>query len=96
MAALTGAMVALIHHPHVQARAQAEIDLIVGRDRLPNFTDMDELPYVSAICREVMRWKLVTPMAVSHAAVKDDIFEGYFIPKGKIMVYFLLAIGTNF
>ncbi|EIM86329.1 cytochrome P450 [Stereum hirsutum FP-91666 SS1] len=86
MAALTGAMVALIHHPHVQARAQAEIDLIVGRDRLPNFTDMDELPYVSAICREVMRWKLVTPMAVSHAAVKDDIFEGYFIPKGSTVV----------
>lgn len=96
MAALTGAMVALIHHPHVQARAQAEIDLIVGRDRLPNFTDMDELPYISAICREVMRWRLVTPLAVGHAALEDDVYEGYFIPKGKLMVINILVPGSDF
>lgn len=82
MAALTGAMMALVHHPYVQTRGQAEIDLVIGRDRLPNFSDKDELPYISAICREVMRWRLVTPLAVDHAAAQDDIYEGYFIPKG--------------
>lgn len=73
---------ALVHHPRVQSRAQAEIDLVIGRNRLPNFSDKDELPYISAICREVMRWRLVTPLAVDHAAAQDDVYDGYFIPKG--------------
>lgn len=87
MAALTGAMMALVNHPYVQSRAQAEIDVVIGRDRLPNFSDKDELPYISAICREVMRWRLVTPLAVDHAAAQDDVYDGYFIPKGIYTVH---------
>ncbi|EIM86325.1 cytochrome P450 [Stereum hirsutum FP-91666 SS1] len=86
MATLTGAAVALVRHPEVQTRAQTEIDLVVGRERLPDFSDKDNLPYVSAICREVMRWRPVTPLAVSHASTKDDVYAGYFIPKGSTVV----------
>lgn len=82
MATLTGAAIALVQHPEVQTRAQTEIDLVVGRGRLPDFSDKENLPYVSAICREVMRWRPVTPLAVSHASTKDDVYAGYFIPKG--------------
>ena len=53
---------ALVLSPHVQKRAQAELDLVVGRDRLPMFDDRPRLPYIEALCRELMRWQMVTPM----------------------------------
>lgn len=89
MAALTGAIMALVHHPDVQSRGQAEIDRVVGRDRLPDFSDREQLPYISAICREVLRWRLIAPLAVSHATSKDDVYNGYFIPKGKFTKSFI-------
>jgi len=44
--------------------AQAEIDAIVGNDRLPTFADRDMLPYVNAVVSEVLRWNSVAPTGV--------------------------------
>ncbi|KAI0339649.1 cytochrome P450 [Trametopsis cervina] len=46
-------------HPDVMRRAQAEIDSIVGRDRMPTMEDRNRLPYVSAVIREVLRCESV-------------------------------------
>lgn len=53
---------ALVISPQVQKRAQEELDMVVGRDRLPTFDDRPRLPYIDAICRELLRWQMVTPM----------------------------------
>ena len=53
---------ALALHPEVQKKAQAEIDAVVGPDRLPEFEDRPSLPYVNAVIKELMRWNLVTPL----------------------------------
>lgn len=42
-------------HPEVQRRAQAEIDAVVGHDRLPSFADREHLPYTEALVQEVFR-----------------------------------------
>ena len=76
-------------HPEVQKKAQAEIDLIIGSDRLPEFEDRPSLPYLEAIYREVMRWSQVLPVAVAHASTEDDYYKGYFIPKGAYSISFL-------
>jgi len=55
-------ILALVLSPHVQKRAQAELDLVVGRDRLPTFDDRPRLPYIEAICKEVVRWQMVSPL----------------------------------
>jgi hypothetical protein len=52
---------ALTLFPHVQRRAQAELDAVVGRDRLPTFDDRPRLPYIEALCKELMRWQVVSP-----------------------------------
>lgn len=52
----------MMNNPEVQERAQAEIDKVVGIDRLPNFDDLPALPYVGALIREVKRWHPVTPL----------------------------------
>ncbi|KAG1864134.1 cytochrome P450 [Suillus subalutaceus] len=75
---------AMVLNPEVQAKAQAEIDLVVGKDRLPNFDDRPALPYVEAILRETLRWHPVIPMGVPHATTTSDVYNGYFIPKALI------------
>lgn len=82
MAAMQGAILALVLNPQAQIRAQAELDAHIGRDRLPDFSDRPHLPFVNAICREVLRMNPVLPLALAHAALRDDVYEGYFIQKG--------------
>ena len=43
-------------------RAQAEIDKVVGKDRLPSFADQANLPYVTAVAKEALRWRTVSAL----------------------------------
>lgn len=52
----------MVLHPEVHKKAQAEIDRVIGRERLPDFSDVESLPYISAVIKEVMRWNPVTPL----------------------------------
>jgi cytochrome P450 len=73
-------------NPEVCKRAQDEIDNVTGGDRLPEYHDRPSLPYVEAIYREVMRWRPPFPLGVAHSVTEDDIYDGYFIPKGQFFV----------
>jgi cytochrome P450 len=76
----------MIAFPEVQRRAQAEIDAVVGRDRLPTFDDAPRLPYVRAITKEIQRWRPTVPFGVPHAATEEDWYEGMYIPKGTVCI----------
>ncbi|KAG1905769.1 cytochrome P450 [Suillus fuscotomentosus] len=69
--------------PDVQKKAQAEIDAVVGTDRLPSFADRDSLPYIEALVKESLRWNVVVPTGIPHCVSEDDIHDGYYIPKGS-------------
>ncbi|KAN0125502.1 cytochrome P450 [Russula decolorans] len=84
VSSINSLFLALVLFPQVQKRAQAELDAVVGRDRLPTFDDRPHLPYIEAICKELMRWLMVAPIGVSHSSRKDDVYKGFFIPKGQI------------
>ncbi|KAF9522932.1 cytochrome P450 [Crepidotus variabilis] len=77
---------AMVLFPEVQKKAQAEIDAVVGNDRLPTFADMPHLPYVNAVVTETLRWNCVAPSGIPHAAVEDGYINGYFVPKGAIIL----------
>ena len=79
-------MLAMLAFPEVQRRAQAEIDDVVGRDRLPTFADSPRLPYVHAIIKEVLRWRPILPFGIPHAATEEDWYEGMYIPKGTLCI----------
>ncbi|KAI0265316.1 cytochrome P450 [Gloeopeniophorella convolvens] len=86
VAALTSFFLAALLHPDVQKKAQAEIDAATARERLPAFEDRSRLPYVDAICKEVQRWRPVAPLSLPHALKYDDVYEGFFIPKGAVVL----------
>ena len=69
VASMTSLFVALTLYPEVQRRAQAQLDSVVSRDRLPTFEDRSRLPYIEAICKELLRWQLVLPLGTSSSHV---------------------------
>ncbi|KAI0034413.1 cytochrome P450 [Vararia minispora EC-137] len=71
--------------PDAQRKAQEEIDSVIGPDRLPTFADRHRLPYVEAVLSEVLRWGPVGPIDIPHLLMEDDVYNGYFIPKGSIV-----------
>ncbi len=73
-------------HPDAQKKAQAELDAVVGPDRLPEFSDWKSLVYVNAAIRETLRWHTIVPLGVAHATVADDDLHGYFIPAGTMLL----------
>ncbi|KDQ11968.1 hypothetical protein BOTBODRAFT_34825 [Botryobasidium botryosum FD-172 SS1] len=73
-------------HPEAQKKAQAEIDRVVGTDRLPTWSDRQNLPYVAALCLEVLRWHPPGPMGIAHAIYQEDTYRDWRIPAGSIVM----------
>lgn len=76
----------MLLHPEVQHKAQEELDRVIGRDRLPEFSDENHLPYIRAIYSEVLRWQPFAPLCVPHRCSEDNEYRGMFIPKGSIVL----------
>jgi len=70
-------------NPSIQEKAQREIDRVVGRDRLPDFSDRPTMPYLEAIYREVLRCRQPLGMGLAHRLTEDVYYKGYLIPKGE-------------
>jgi len=76
---------AMVMHPEVLEKAQKEIDSVVGRDRLPTFSDRASLPFVDAVLSETYRWGVPVPLSLPHRLMEDDVYRGMFIPKGSLV-----------
>ncbi|KAN0086143.1 Cytochrome P450 [Tylopilus felleus] len=85
----------MVENPHVWKRAQADIDAVVGTDRLPEFDDRPSLPYIDAIIREVIRWRPALPLGGPHSLTRSDVYDGYYIPKGAIVLQNVWAMSRD-
>ncbi|KAF7360792.1 Cytochrome P450 [Mycena venus] len=83
---VTAYFLAAAKYPEIQTKAQAEIDAVVGQNRLPTLEDRKSLPYIEAICKELMRWLPVAPLAIPHRAMADGMYNNYFIPKDSLVI----------
>ncbi|PKY00944.1 cytochrome P450 [Aspergillus campestris IBT 28561] len=86
---------AMLLHPESLAKAQAEIDQVVGSDRLPSFSDKPSLPYINGIVNECCRWQAVLALGFPHSTTDDDEYCGYRIPKGTMLFANAWAIGFD-
>lgn len=86
VAIIESVICALVMFPEVVKRAQEEIDQAVGSDRLPNFEDRINLPYVDGIIKEAWRWNPVGPMGLAHKSEEDIVYGEYLIPSGSILL----------
>ncbi|KAJ7731639.1 cytochrome P450 [Mycena metata] len=92
VAVLITFLLAMLANPEAQKKAQAEIDSVTGQTRLPDFNDQDALPYVSALVKEVLRWRPATPIGVPHFLPVEDEYRGFRIPANSIVIGNVWAI----
>ncbi|PVH76700.1 putative cytochrome P450 [Cadophora sp. DSE1049] len=91
-----GFVKAMILYPNVQREAQQEIDTVVGSDRMPEWEDRENLPYIRGIVEESLRWMPTTlTAAVPHSVTRDDVYNGYLIPEGAIIMMNVWALNNN-
>ncbi|KLO06513.1 CyP450 monooxygenase [Schizopora paradoxa] len=78
-------LLAMTLFPEAQKKGQEEIDRVIGNDRLPDFEDKENLPYIDAIYKECLRWNQPLPLGVPHLLTEDDTYNGYFLPAGTVV-----------
>ncbi|CUA71257.1 O-methylsterigmatocystin oxidoreductase [Rhizoctonia solani] len=78
----------MLHYPEVQRLAQEEIDEKLGKNRLPTSSDLDFLPYVEALYKEVLRWQPLGPIGIPHrfGSDTDDEYKGMRIPANAMVI----------
>ncbi|KAB8259441.1 cytochrome P450 [Aspergillus pseudonomiae] len=94
-AALEVFVMASVLHPQVVSHAQQELDDVVGKNRLPLFSDIPNLPYINAFVKEVLRWRPIAPLGLPHAVTQDDEYMGYLIPKGATVIPNIWSLGHD-
>lgn len=88
-------LLAMSLYPDVQARAREEVDRVLGQSGLPNFEDQADMPYIHALVLESLRWNPPVPTGVPHCSREDDVYNGYFIPKGTTVIPNLWQISRD-
>ncbi len=85
----------MVLHPDIQKEVQDELDAVVGRSRLPCWSDRTSTPYTEAVLHEIQRRANILPNGVPHATRVDVNFRGFFIPKGTVVFPNLEAVLMN-
>jgi hypothetical protein len=63
----------MLLHPDAQKSAQAELDRVLGGDRLPRMEDRAQLPYLEATFKELLRWEPVAPIGKRTCFIMSEI-----------------------
>ncbi|CAN1238613.1 Cytochrome P450 CYP82J17 [Linum grandiflorum] len=75
----------LLNNSHAMELAQQELDTKVGRTRLVQYSDIENLVYLQAVVKETLRLYPSAPTAVPHVAMEDCTVQGYHVPKGAMV-----------
>ncbi|KAG7278549.1 hypothetical protein CRUP_033417, partial [Coryphaenoides rupestris] len=67
-------------------KVQAEMDRVVGRERLLSMKDRGTLPFTEATIMEVERLTVAVPLGIPHMASETTEFRGFTIPKGTVII----------
>lgn len=96
--AMTWAVYMLCKHPQIQTRLRGEV-----REHLPSIDDsstivtdkvLDKLPYLHAVCSELLRVYSPVPLTLREAA-KDTTIVGQFVPKGTTIILAPWAVNMS-
>lgn len=91
-------VMASICYPETYVRAREEVDRICDKNgalRMPELSDMDQMPYMCAIIKELLRWRPIFQLTPDHTLTNDMEFEGYSFPQGTGFVINQIAISDE-
>ncbi|KAK7400637.1 hypothetical protein VNO78_11866 [Psophocarpus tetragonolobus] len=88
------ALAELINNPRVLQKARDEVYSVVGKDRLVDEADTQNLPYIRAIVKETFRMHPPLPV-VKRKCVEECEINGYVIPEGALILFNVWAVGRD-
>lgn len=93
-------MLFLTKYPDLQKKLHGELDALLLVDgqqqpRLPTFEDRERLKGLDDFLMETMRCLPLNPLMIPHKSLRDDVYEGMFIPAGTTVFANTTAMTTN-
>ncbi|CAH2060871.1 unnamed protein product [Thlaspi arvense] len=85
----------MLNHPEILEKATNELDMVVGKDRLVQESDIPQLNYIKACSRESFRLHPANALMPPHVARQDITLAGYFVPKGSHVLVSRIGLGRN-
>lgn len=83
----------MVLHPEIQAKAQSEIDNVVGKTQMVSNSDLPNLPYLNAIVKETLRVHPPGPLlSWARLSIHDTHVGEHFIPAGTTAMVNMWAI----
>lgn len=93
--ALNILVMAALEFPAPFRKARDEIDKLCGSGsnaRFPVLDDMEDLRYICAMAKEVLRWRTIFFLTPDHTSTQDIEFEGCLFPAGTGFVINEIAV----
>lgn len=88
-------MAELLRNPETMAKAQSEIDRVIGQKGVVEESDISELPYLQAVVKETFRLHPAAPLLVPRKAESDVEVLGFLVPKDTQVLVNVWAIGRD-
>ncbi|KPM09295.1 8-oxo-dGDP phosphatase NUDT18 [Sarcoptes scabiei] len=85
----------LMLNPNIQRKIQQEIDEVIGNEREPQLTDLENMPYTEATFWEVLRRSNIVALGNTHSTLEDSTLAGYSIPATTHILPNLYAINMD-
>lgn len=95
MATIEWALAELIKNPKILERAHEEMDRVIGKSRRLKESDLPNLPYLKAICKETFRLHPTVPLSLPRLCTNACEINGYYIPKNATLLVNVWAIGRD-
>ncbi|XP_054974945.1 cytochrome P450 2C21-like isoform X1 [Sorex araneus] len=82
----------LLKYPEVTAKAQKEIEHVIGKHRSPCMQDRSNMPYMDALVHEVQRVIDLAPTSFPYSVTRNIKFREYIFPKGTEIITSLSSV----
>ncbi|GLJ29515.1 hypothetical protein SUGI_0581830 [Cryptomeria japonica] len=86
------ALASLLQHPEILRKAQEELDIEIGRERLVDESDLPKLKYLEAIVKETFRLYPPGPLLAPHESIEPCSVGGWHVPVGTRLIVNVWAI----
>jgi cytochrome P450 len=85
-------MAELMAHPDIRKQVQAEIDTVVGLNRVVQESDIANLPLLRAVIKETFRLHPAAPLSVKRESYEPCMLSGWRLPAHTELIVNIFAI----
>ncbi|KAF3646647.1 Geraniol 8-hydroxylase [Capsicum annuum] len=89
------AMAEILKQPEIMKKAQAELEEIIGKEKLIEEVDVSRLSYLQCIIKETLRMHPPAPLLIPRRMDQDIKLCDYIIPSGSQVLVNVWAIGRD-